>query len=1054
MQLGTHEVEVIYSGDSTHNATVTNANVAAPKYDSPINISVAEIKSGEDGTVVVELPEDAAGNVTVYIDGKNFTAEVVNGTAVVRVGNLTAGPKTVAVEYSGDGNYSSGYAIGNFTVEQSPVVPEFAVIDHGNGTVVVVVPEDAKGNVTVTVDGKSYAAEVVNGTAVIELGDVAPGAHEVEVVYSGDDKYANVTKTEVITAPKYDSPIDITVGEIKSGEDGTIVVELPKDTTGNVTVSVDGKPYTAEVVNGTAVVRVGNLTAGPKTVAVEYSGDGNYSSGYAVGNFTVEQSKVNPDVTVVDQGNGTIVVVVPKDAKGNVTVKVGDNTYNAAVINGTATLTLDSITPGENNIEVIYSGDDKYSNATFNSIVTGPKYDAPIEIITVPGGVGEDTVITVKVPENATGNATVEIDGVKYTSKVINGSATFRINNLTAGTKTIAVGYDGDDNYAGKQTITNVTVSKVKSTVSATVTDINVGENVTLTVFVPEDATGQVLIDIDGVGYYVNVTKGTGTIQIPRMPNGIYPVNLTYVGDDKYLPSSNCTEFDVNKIPSYVIPKATNIMVGENEVILFEVPSDATGNLTVVINGEKFTFDIDELLGVPFYDVGKFSVAVSDGKGVLVLSGLPSGIYDVAVTYNGNYKYLKSSNSTRFTVSEKESEVDVIDFGNGTIKVFVSDNATGNVTVKVGNQTFTADVIDGVAVINLDDVPAGDHDVEVTYSGDDKHAPKTVDSKVSIPKKQTPISVAAQDILVGNNEHIVVTVPEDATGVVSIEIDAIQYNATIKDGKAVFDVRGLTAGNKTVAVTYWGDGNHVVNFTTGQFEVKKRASTVDAVSTDITVGKDETIKMTFPKDATGRVTVSIGGVDYSGEIVNGKVSIVIPNLPAGKYVAVITYEGDDKYLSSTTKTKFEVRKNSAPVSATGDYIEIGDDGTVTVNLPKDATGTVTITVDGRKYTLPVVDGKAEIKIPGLKEGSHNVVISYSGDDKYAANKTATKIVVSDNNKNGNNNETHGDTYENATHAFHSGNDKSLSAYATGNPILVLLIMILAIGTTQLRRFKK
>ncbi len=794
------------------------------------------------------------------------------------------------------------------------------------------------------------------------------------------------------------------------------------------------------------------MTAGPKTVVVEYSGDGNYTSGYAVGNFTVEQSPVVPDVTVVDQGNGTIVVVVPKDAKGNVTVKVGDNTYNVTVVNGTATLSLDSLTPGENNIEVIYSGDDKYSNVTFSSIVTGPKYDAPIEIITVPGGVGEDTVITVKVPENATGDATVEIDGVKYTSKVINGSATFRINNLTAGTKTIAVGYEGDDNYAGKQTITNVTVSKVKSTVSATVTDIKVGENVTLTVFVPEDATGQVLIDIDGVGYYVNVTKGTGTIQIPRMPNGIYPVNLTYTGDDKYMPSSNCTEFDVNKIPSYVIPKATNIMVGENEIIVFEVPSDATGNLTVVINGEKFTFGLDEILGIPFYDVGKFSVAVSDGKGVLVLSGLPSGIYAVTVTYNGNYKYLKSSNSTSFIVSEKESEVNVVDLGNGTIKVFVSDNATGNVTVKVGNQTFTADVIDGVAVINLDDVPAGDHEVEVNYSGDDRHAPKTVDSKVSIPKKQTPISVVAQDIFVGNKVHIVVTVPEDATGIISIEIDAIQYNATIKDGKAVFDVSGLTAGSKTVAVTYWGDGNHVVNFTTGQFEVKKRASTVDAVSTDIAVGKDENIKTTFPKDATGLVTVSVDGVDYSGEIVNGKVSIVIPNLPAGKYVAVITYEGDDKYLSSTTKTKFEVRKNSAPVSATEDYIEIGDDGTVVVNLPKDATGTVTITVDGRKYTLPVVDGRVELKIPGLKEGSHDVAISYSGDDKYAANKTVTKIVVSDNNKN--NNETHGDTHENATHAFHSGNDKSLSAYATGNPILVLLIMILAIGTTQLRRFKK
>ena len=139
------------------------------------------------------------------------------------------------------------------------------------------------------------------------------------------------------------------------------------------------------------------MTAGPKTVVVEYSGDGNYTSGYAVGNFTVEQSPVVPDVTVVDQGNGTIVVVVPKDAKGNVTVKVGDNTYNANVVNGTATLTLDRLTPGENNIEIIYSGDGNYTNATFSSIVTGPKYDAPIEIITVPGGVGEDTVITVKV---------------------------------------------------------------------------------------------------------------------------------------------------------------------------------------------------------------------------------------------------------------------------------------------------------------------------------------------------------------------------------------------------------------------------------------------------------------------------------------------------------------------------------------------------------------------------------------------------------------------------------------------------------------------------------
>ena len=74
--------------------------------------------------------------MTVSVDGKNFTAEVINGTAVVEIGNLTAGPKTVVVEYSGDGNYTSGYAVGNFTVEPAMIVPDVGVVDYGNGTVV------------------------------------------------------------------------------------------------------------------------------------------------------------------------------------------------------------------------------------------------------------------------------------------------------------------------------------------------------------------------------------------------------------------------------------------------------------------------------------------------------------------------------------------------------------------------------------------------------------------------------------------------------------------------------------------------------------------------------------------------------------------------------------------------------------------------------------------------------------------------------------------------------------------------------------------------------
>ena len=43
---------------------------------------------------------------------------------------------------------------------------------------------------------------------------------------------------------------------------------------------------------------------------------------------------------IIDQGNGTVVVVVGDNATGNVTVKVGDKEFNATVVNGTAVLML------------------------------------------------------------------------------------------------------------------------------------------------------------------------------------------------------------------------------------------------------------------------------------------------------------------------------------------------------------------------------------------------------------------------------------------------------------------------------------------------------------------------------------------------------------------------------------------------------------------------------------------------------------------------------------------------------------------------------------------
>ena len=917
------------------------------------------------------------------------------------------------------------------------------VVDQGNGTVVVVVPSDAIGNITVTVDGKPYTAEIVNGTAVVQLDGVTPGEHDIEVTYDGDGKYGNATVTDVVSAPKYDSPIGIEVGEFVSGEDGTIVVRLPENATGNVTVSVDGKPYIAEVVNGTAVVRVGNLTAGPKTIVAEYSGDDNYAPSYEVGNFTVEPAKLTPDMTVVNQGNGTVVVVVPSDATGNITVTVDGKPYTAEIVNGTATFHFDDVVPGEHDIKVTYDGDDKYANDTINARITAPKLDTPIKVEAPDSNVGDKAIITVTVPDDATGDITIEIDGVKYTSQINGGKAVFEVENLIHGTKTIAVEYAGDSNYVANHTTGNTTVSKCPSTVSATISDIDVGDNVTITVTVPDDATGQVLIDIDGVGYYVNVTNGKGTAQIPRMPNGDYKVSLIYTGDDKYLPSSNTTSFNVNKIPSFVIPTAQNIFVGDNEVITLTVPADATGTVTVVIDGVEYDFNLDD--GTLSKPTGEdvYSVAIDGGRGSLTVSGLPKGEYVVSVRYNGDSKYLPSTNTTTFIVSKQVTDLEIEDLGNGTVVVHAPKDATGTITINVDNETYTADVVNGTAVINLENTTPGIKNIEVNYSGDENYGPKTVNSTVSIPKYLTPISVEADDINVGDTAIITVTVPSDAEGTVTIEIDGFEYTADVEDGKAVFKVTGLKEGTKTVAARFDDGDYYEWNSTTGQFTVSKVPSTIAAKGKDIKVGSDEIITVTVPKDATGHVLVDIDGVGYYAEIINGKAKVIIPELPAGKYTAKVYYEGDDKYLPNQTTVKFTLSKSKPPVSASGDMIVVGDDASITVKLPKNATGTVTITIDGKKYVTEVVDGKAVFNIPDLPVGNYKVNVHYSGDKYYDANDTVTTVTVEDSR-----------SHDNPSDNKVSSGGISLSSYATGNPILILLLILLAICSTQIRRFRK
>ena len=299
-------------------------------------------------------------------------------------------------------------------------------------------------------------------------------------------------------------------------------------------------------------------------------------------------------------------------------------------------------------------------------------------------------------------------------------------------------------------------------------------------------------------------------------------------------------------------------------------------------------------------------------------------------------------------------------------------------------------VENGKAWVTLDGATPGIHEIEVTYSGDEQYNSKTVQSSVVIPKYDSPIDVDVSDIYVGDTLNVEITLPEGATGDITVEIDGEEYSATLEGGKAIVPISGLSAGDKTLTVKYGGDDNYLSNVTTAKFTVSKVSPTIEASAKDTSVGNDVVINVEVPKDATGRVLVNIDGVGYYADIINGRAKVFIPDLPVGSYKATVTYEGDDKYLPSDSRTvSFSVTKAQAPMSAYGSSVEVGENETITVYLPEDATGIVTLKVNGKTYTTGVKDGKAVFTVPGLPAGSYEANITYGGDDKYASGESVT-----------------------------------------------------------------
>ena len=317
----------------------------------------------------------------------------------------------------------------------------------------------------------------------------------------------------------------------------------------------------------------------------------------------------------------------------------------------------------------------------------------------------------------------------------------------------------------------------------------------------------------------------------------------------------------------------------------------------------------------------------------------------------------------------------------GADLVFIVDGAEVNATLV--NHVYTAEyvVLGGVHVV----------DANYSYSGFENITIKTGTIKAMNP---ADMNVTAEDIAEGETAYVNVTIVSDATGTISVSVNNKTYKSEIKNGKANVAITGLEVGTYDIKVTYSGDDKYPENTQTTTLTVNEpyKNATIDISWDNITEGENLTINITLPDDATGNLTASVDGEDFTVGIVNGTATIVIPDLDAGDYTIAISYSGDETYAPSTKEITVNVAQDTSDIISAPDvtkYYKGPERFVVTVTDYEGnpiANKTVKININSVEYTRTTNESGIASMALGLNSGVYNVTTTVD-------NKTIDSVVT-------------------------------------------------------------
>ena len=507
--------------------------------------------------------------------------------------------------------------------------------------------------------------------------------------------------------------------------------------------------------------------------------------------------------------------------------------------------------------------------------------------------------------------------------------------------------------------------------------------------------------------------NGTATLNLPSTLNvGTHQFTARYLGTTAFAPSEGTFTVSVQQATSTIagtaVRTSTNVAATTSVTVTTSTGVRATGTVEL--------YDGTRRLNAASLNNGAATLTVPAANATTSRS--------LTVKYLGTHNITASQSTVTLTVSPATASIDVnvrdTGYGKQTVaRITVTapgNTPAGTVAVRNGSTVLASGALRyGYAALPLPtDIPAGTHQLTVTYSGDTSIAGTSTTARLWINMAAPVITVNPRPTTLGTPAVVDIHVgPRTPTAV------AVIYNGTtkltegfVRDGQATLTIpaSSLTAGNHNLTVRYRGDNNLVASSKAFTLQVAPAATRITVANIAATYGQGATVPVTIhtPGANGGRVEIIQGATRFAQATVTsataGITAVTLPGtIRPGTHTLTVRYLGAAAAQPATTTFIIRVAKTNTTLGAvTTTTTKAGTVATVDVELVApnaSPTGTVRLKVgntyvSGMPVELRLSAGKRIARVTTTALPAGRLSVEYSGDAFVNAATLPTNITIS------------------------------------------------------------